>query len=226
MYCPICRTEYIRTATTCSDCQVALVPELPATSPENAPSADESFVLVWAGMIPQRHEEVREVLERESIPARTIHRDDHVFGTSLQSTFSVYVPASMAVRAKALLMAPGAPGLEEGGSLDATDADEPEINELPEEEYDPAESDLLQKRADWHADDATAEIWSGEAAEVADMIAACLRENQIECRRNDEQEDDTSPAPEIQEYKLFVLPEDEQRAREIVHEIIDAAPPD
>ncbi len=211
---------------------MALVPELPATSSVNTDSGDESFVLIWAGMIPQRHEEVCEVLESASIPARTIHRDDHIFGTSLQSTFSVYVPTSLAAKAKALLMETGAPGVDEGGSLDATDTDEPEINELPAEDDFPEDDGNRQERSNVNPEDATVEIWSGEDGDLAEMIIACFRENQIYCRSNhhanedEEASDAENPPKEIEPEKLFVLLEDESRARDILHEIIEAAPPE
>jgi hypothetical protein len=225
MYCPICRAEYIRAATMCSDCQVALVPELPASQSENANPADESFVLIWAGMAPHRHDEICEILERAGIPARTIHQDDHIFGTSLQSAFNVYVAASQVAKAKALFTEPGAPNVEQENGL----IDDPEIDELPAEDDAPEEDDHRQERSNVTPEDATAEIWSGEDRDLGNMIIACLRENQIYCRTNqrtdDEVEDSENPPEEIEVVKLFVLPEDESRAREIIHEIIDAAPP-
>jgi hypothetical protein len=55
------------------------------------------------------------------------------------------------------------------------------------------------------------------------MIMASLRENQIPVRssRGDAESESTTHSAE----RLYVLPEDEARAKEIVREIVDAVPP-
>jgi hypothetical protein len=207
----------------CSDCQVPLVAELPGSAvPADASYENESFVLIWSGMDPQKHKEVGALLENEKIPTRTILRDDHLVSPSMQPAFKVHVPMSLARKATELLKDDPLLADDDNASID-----DPEIGELPAEEYNPDESDLRAPRADWHPDDATAEIWSGDTEEVAEMVAACLRENQIDSRRNDDREDDEdseNPPPKIEGYKLFVLPEDEARARQIVREIVDGTP--
>jgi len=69
-----------------------------------------------------------------------------------------------------------------------------------------------------YPEDATAEVWSGEEAEkdTREMIEMSLRENDLLCRSEEENG----------RVKLMVLPEDEGRARQIVREIVDGAPPD
>jgi hypothetical protein len=68
----------------------------------------------------------------------------------------------------------------------------------------------------WYPEDATAKVWEGEPAEAREMIEMSLRENDIRMRW------------EMQNAKpqLFVLPEDEERAREIVREIVEGQPPE
>ena len=48
------------------------------------------------------------------------------------------------------------------------------------------------------------------------MLGCCLRENRIHFRHSE-----TGG-----EYQLFVLPEDETRAREIVREVVEGVPPE
>lgn len=180
-------------------------------------------MLLWSGIDPQKHEEVTGILDHNKIPERTVLRDDHLVSPSMQPAFKVYVPKSLASKANEFLQQDPLLGVDENAPMDGS-----EIMELPAEEYDPAEGDLREPRTNWHPEDATAEIWSGDAPDLADMIAASLRENQIQTRRNDdvEGEDFETPAVVVPPYKLFVLPEDESRALEIVHEIIDAEPPE
>jgi hypothetical protein len=68
----------------------------------------------------------------------------------------------------------------------------------------------------WNPQDATVEVWSENGDETTWMIEASLRENNL-YSRTDVLEDGSR--------KVFVMPDDEARAREIVHEIKDATPP-
>jgi hypothetical protein len=68
----------------------------------------------------------------------------------------------------------------------------------------------------WNPEDATVEVWSENGEETTWMIEASLRENNI-YSRTDVLADGSR--------KVFVVPNDENRAREIVHEIKDATPP-
>jgi hypothetical protein len=69
----------------------------------------------------------------------------------------------------------------------------------------------------WYPEEATKEIWSRlDGDDISDGIAMALKENFIHCRL------DGDPAKR----KAFVLPEDEPRAREIVRQIIEGAPPE
>ena len=220
MFCPICRAEYTRKATICSDCQVPLVEELPAQTAAVADSTPghELFVPVWSGGEAGKHEEVLEILARENIPAKTIQGHDFFILASSHLPFEVYVPASFAQKAKTVLER------EDSAELEAEEATGAGPLEIPAEEYSPENSEPIQHRPGWHPDDATAEIWSGEDTYIADMIALSLKENQIDCRFDSESADPESAPPASE--KIFVLPEDEARAKEIVREIVDAAPPE
>jgi hypothetical protein len=73
----------------------------------------------------------------------------------------------------------------------------------------------------WYPEDATVEVWSRLDSDVAFnkgwMIELALKENRI-LSRADVREDGTR--------SVFVRPEDESRAREIVREIVEGAPPE
>jgi hypothetical protein len=68
---------------------------------------------------------------------------------------------------------------------------------------------------DWDADCATAEVWIGEDPDLAQFLADTLRENGIGSR--------TEPSPG--RLRLVVHPEDGDRAREIVGEVVEGTPP-
>jgi hypothetical protein len=67
-----------------------------------------------------------------------------------------------------------------------------------------------------YPEDATALIWQGDTADMREMIAMSLQENDIFTRC--EEKDGTA--------EVYVLPEDEERAKEIVREIQEGQPPD
>jgi hypothetical protein len=216
MYCPECGVEYRPSATVCSDCQVALVPDPPSRPEKNAPSRDEYFALVWSGIDSRKRAEIIESLERESVPVRTLHRGDTLFPIG-HAALEIYTPSSLAQKAKAIVNQTDpsyedSEGLEKPGAFEIAAEDD-----LPENEGTPREF------KDWHSEDATQEIWAGQDTDLARMIALSLRENQIPCRssRDDAESDSTTQSTE----QLYVLPEDEARAKEIVREIVDAVPP-
>jgi len=68
----------------------------------------------------------------------------------------------------------------------------------------------------WYEEDATAKVWETETGEPSDFLVAALHENGIRCRVDR----DASQA------SLYVLPDDENRAQEIVKEIAQGQPPE
>jgi hypothetical protein len=82
-----------------------------------------------------------------------------------------------------------------------------------EEPADAVSDDLLE---DFDPDEATLEVWSGDAKGMAQMLNDCLRENGIGCVI-----DGAPPANQ----RVLVRPENETRAREIVREVVEGIPP-
>ena len=91
---------------------------------------------------------------------------------------------------------------------------ESEPGEEPEHEAGPVPRGLGPNR--FHPEDATALAWEGNPPEMREMIAMSLQENDIFARY--EERDATT--------EVYVLPEDEERAREIVREIVEGQAPE
>jgi len=251
MYCPLCGAEYRPGFTVCSDCQVDLVPDPPRAASANVSiddTADEkSFALVWSGNDSRLHAEICEALDRQKIPARSLGSEDHLFNLATRPAFEVYVPADLVNSAREAIKQVAA--IEE-----IAEPSESDLLEIPAEEGSPNDEDEEERRDFRNLDpqDATVEIWSGQSRELAAMIASSLRENHIPCRPDpDLSNPDLAEPPDIAESlniaepdiprpdipekdasgetratRLFVFPEDEKSAKEILREIIDAAPPE
>ncbi len=215
MFCPICKAEYRQGFARCADCDVELVYELPATAlapPEPVEPGhpeDDPFCSFWKGDDPRVHAELCQLLSEKDIPCRTIRRQDHLFNWNTKSAFEIGVPFSQFGRAEAAVKeayggedepvseAPGVP-LELPESIEARE---------PRGDWDPE---------NWYPEEATAEIWEGEQAEMGELLAASLGENRIHAR----------VAETGRVHRLFVLPGDEVRAREIVREVVEGVPPE
>jgi hypothetical protein len=250
MYCPLCGAEYRPGFTVCSDCQVDLVPDPPRAASASVSiddTADEkSFALVWSGNDSRLHAEICEALDRQKIPARTLGNEDHLFNLATRPAFEVYVPADLVNSAREAIKQVAA--MEE-----IAEPSESDLLEIPAEEGSPNDEDEEEHRDFRNLDpqDATVEIWSGQSRELAAMIVSSLRENHIPCRPDpDLSNPDLAEPPDIAEpdfagpdiaephfekkdaldqmrpTRLFVFPEDEKSAKEIVREIVNAAPPE
>ena len=135
-----------------------------------------------------------------------------------QQEFEIAVPVENFGRAKEILGIQIELGEENLPSEEEIHA----VMELLEEEDVPA--DGVQGDWDlttWYPEDATVEVWSGDHAEGASdkgwIIELALNENQIR-NRADVLEDGFR--------HFFVRPKDQGRAREIVREIVEGAPPE
>ena len=224
----------------------ALVAPAPAVAPGDPD--EDPFCSFWSGDDPRIHAELCELLDKESIPHKTVRREDHLFRIARYAAFQIGIPFSQFEKAEAIVkeaygstaepedaaptpyekqrvgssrtIAPWLPasrgfawsGREKIGESSPTEpaADRSRVESDPEQlrsDWDPGE---------WHPEDATLEIWAGEQAELGELLAASLGENQIHSR----------VAESRGAYRLFVLPADETRAREIVRGVVEGLPPE
>jgi hypothetical protein len=251
MICPQCKAEYRPGFTMCADCEVPLVAQLP-TPPsgpvDSAESGEDPFCTFWKGDDPRIYAELCELLDEQGIPHKTVRRADHLFNLNSRSAFQIGIPFSFFEKAEGAIKEAYGSGdeIQPGPSLPPQGTEhlpetarglvwlderlrsaraeselhsESAITELPEQPSSWGKAAVSHADWDpqnWYPEGATVEVWSGDQPELGEMIAASLQENQIHSRR------DNSNA----RCALFVLSEDEARAREIVREIIDAAPPE
>lgn len=227
MFCPQCRVEYRPGSTRCADCDLDLVYELRQEDEKSERQAKPPIrVETFEG------EGFRPLVEYESsltcadrclklqeagIPYR-VKELPRCLGYQLEPRpeFQVSVPNSQFDRAKDLLGIQFAHGEE---------ADYPSDDEIQAAMELPLQDDLTvtidEPQPDWDPDnwnpaDATVEVWSGDQKEHGETIELSLRENRIHFRSDAKRE----------VRKIFVMPEDEARAREIVKEVVEGAPPE
>ena len=240
MICPQCKAEYRPGFTHCVDCDVDLVWELPKNAIEmrqlggdgeyRVPGGpgdpnEDPFCSFWKGDDPRVHAELCGVLDEARIPHNTVFRRDHLFNLRNYAAYEVGVPFSLYERAEnavkeaygtdsvAGVDAEGAPLLPQGPGRP--------LRELPETLTPTPEEDIpgppsAREGTDWFPEDATVRVWSTANGEPSDFLVAALHENSIRCRL----EKNGFRA------ELFVLPEDERKARELVKEVVEGRPPE
>ncbi len=219
MYCPQCKAEYRQGFTRCTDCDVELVYEPPpsASGPgkagARAENPEDPFCSFWRGDDPRIQAELCELLNEEGIPHKTVRREDHLFNMNTKSAFEIGIPFSQGVfpwqplakgYARAVFGRGEEPESETATAPEEADADEHAEN-IPTN-WDPT---------NWNPEDATVQVWTGEQPYPREMIEMALRENQIHVRLEKAGRKNT----------IFVPPGDELRAREIVREVGEGAPP-
>jgi hypothetical protein len=174
----------------------------------SGPGPQGSLVMLWAGEDPALHSELIEELQSAGIPF--IDRptgDDRVppsadilpIDWKTQFGFEVAVPSTNLVAAEKILEK----------LLD----EEPVDMELPAE--DGADSAAVAPDPA-HLSQAASAVWSGDDQERANFLSQALKENEIPVRA------ETHGSETI----LYVPPEEEMLAREIIREIVEGAPPE
>ena len=88
--------------------------------------------------------------------------------------------------------------------------------EWDDDDEDDLDDDEEDDEDDWDEDDPVAEVWKGDKEEVADTLSICLREIGIGSHK----------LAEGTHWRLVVRPEQENRAKEIVREVVEASPPE
>jgi len=212
--------------------------------------SDDPFCSFWRGDDPRIHAELCELLNEEGIPHKTIRREDHLFNLNSKSGFQIGIPYSQFEKAEAAVKdaygteeeqkdaalflpygegySPGVRGVfpwrpapKDFARADTGQGDEPESMAGPIPEENDVDGQSENGRPDWdptnwNPREATRGVWSNEQSYPGEMIEMALRENQVHARFEKAEGRNA----------IFVLPEDEIRAREIVKEIVEGAPPE
>lgn len=231
LYCPQCGAEYREGYSSCADCHVLLARERPRSLeqeslPQPGDPNKDPFCAFWQGIDARVLGELSAVLDDAGIPYKTLRREDRLFNRMDQPKLQLGVPASFYERAEQVVgdAFTGQPLLRDTAGFFAEslekrldfDQDEPAM-EL-EDSSARGEIGAPQSCAplkEWFPEDATAEVWSGDPDD-AWMLEMSLKEHEIHLRS--EAQNDS--------IRLFVVPEEEARAREIIRQIAEAAPPE
>ncbi len=214
MFCPQCKAEYRPGFSRCSDCEVDLVERAPESYPSGIAPSQAQRKRVWLSYEQESCVYVCAGLSAAGIPFE-VTQGKHQISWNEDERYEIWVPAESYDKAKAIA---------EEGRVDFSDSyEDQKIMELPDAGPELAKHD--NRNCDWRLEDASVEVWAEKTEErpwyeqvkgVAWMIELSLHENGIGTHTNVSQEGFK---------RIFVRPEDEFQAREIVREIKDGAPP-
>jgi hypothetical protein len=223
MFCPECHAEYRQGFTRCADCDIDLVyqlppePRSPSATPSNTGFDDphSELRLIWRGNSEAWCVSTCRQLLKSDIPYRVAQiAEGPDFDMRPNHRYEIGVASADYQRAKDLL------GFE-GEFEDATynpdeeedDANGPQDTQPIVVDHDPADPGVRNDAylEPWYPEDAIVEVWSQDAEDFSGAIEMAFKEHLIRCRI----------ACEDRVHKIFVLPQDEARARQIVREITD-----
>ncbi|MGH9727651.1 MAG: hypothetical protein ACRD4V_03570, partial [Candidatus Acidiferrales bacterium] len=205
-----------------------------------------SPTLLWQGANGVTFSAITAALDTAKLPYNREDLDARLLFSSQLAELEIWVPASHLTDAKNVL--------DEVLSSTANAplrAERPDAsNEIPAHDYDESADDIRHEiPKELYPEDATAEVWSSNSANnatsdaannaaiMAEILKSCLAEIGIACyvarpesadSDSDAHSESAVPAGLSRQPSPFavrVLPEDEDRAKEIVRQVTDAAPP-
>ena len=209
MFCPQCRVEYRPGFTHCADCDVDLVSALPQDEkPTSSERPSGSLRTLWEGEDLALYESLLDALEAAGIGyfdqplgiyPGVRRRDPFPIQPMARFGYQVAVLSSDLERARQIL----------GRLLE----EEPPDMELPAENEKDAETPTA---AALPGEVLTCDVWSGSDETTTEFLEAALKENGIPARMERQGAGPT----------IYVSPSMEGKAREVVREIVEGAPPD
>jgi hypothetical protein len=229
MFCPQCNAEYRPGFTRCADCDVELVNEPPHFALAGKPPVDpgdpneDPFCSFWKGQDARVHAELCEVLEQAGISHKTIFRSDHLFNFSNFPAYEIGVPFSLFEKAEKVVQETyGTDDVEDVGAQELAGLVIrpsnvpilPEMVTLPPQDIPGPPG--AGESTEWFPEDATVSVWSADSLEQSEFLVAALHENGIHCRLDERGT----------QARLYVLPQDAARAREIIREVVEQMPPE
>src|ERR1700687_1183245 len=218
LFCPICDAEYGPGHTHCTQEGVNFAPARLGGEPFDEKLRSEDLRIVWRGSDPVAVSRAIAALRGARIPHHVKPTQDHLaFELGIpRPRYEVRVFASDAVAAQHLL-----DPIRESlpfGSL--TEPDESGIAGQSDAQSAPRAQPQKQvpgvSHSHWKPQQATLEIWASDDSALAEILQDCLAENNIGVRAE-------GRAPGM--LRLFVRPQEEAAAREIIREVLEGAPP-
>jgi hypothetical protein len=173
----------------------------------SSPSRQSSLILLWAGEDPAVYAVLMERLNAAGIPCKNMaiggdeiapDADPLPIDWKPRFGFEVAVLATVLTAAQQI--------------LEKLLAEEPEDLEIPEQPLAEVKELPLTDSTETHP---TVEVWTGPDDKIAEFLTAALQENEIPMHLEN---------PEGQTH-IYVSAANEARAREIVREVTEGAPP-
>jgi hypothetical protein len=171
------------------------------------PSPHSSLILLWAGEDPALYASLMERLNAAGIPCKNMAIGGDESAPSADPLPIDWKPRfgfEVAVLSTDLTAAQRI--------LEKLLAEEPQDMEIPEQPLAAVKELPLTDSTEEHP---TVEIWTGADDQLAEFLTSALQENEIPMHLE---------TPEVQT-RIYVSAANEARAREIVREITEAAPP-
>jgi hypothetical protein len=212
MICPSCKCEYRAGVAQCSDCGIPLVEALGPETP--TPHEDGGIVTIWSGNDPRRFAVVKEALDKAEIAFMGPVSKGYFIFPSMRPKMEIDVSVADRDRAEKVVHE-----LEGWDNPEELTPEEREALALPEWEgvdHDEAARAPSDVAEDWDDREPVSEVWNGGEEDFANTLIACLRENGIRSQK----------LAEGGRWRLLVRPPEEARAKEIVREVVEAAPPE
>jgi hypothetical protein len=211
MFCPVCKAEYREGFHECSDCHVALVDLLPPKNADGSASSagSQGVEILWSGYNARVRDEIGAALDAAQIPYTDQSREVNWLPALEQRAPCEIWILRADHDAASKVISESFPEIADAADLsDAQELADPSgqtEGEAPTDDLPP----------EFYPEDATCEVWSGEDSYTAQFLSDSLRGVGIGCVVSG---DDNKA-------HVFVLPDAEARAREVVREVVEGAPP-